>query len=52
MIFNIIFVLVLALAALYICLKLSPRFLYWFDDILDPVRDRFYDTETEETEIE
>lgn len=52
MICNILIILILALAALYICLRLSPRFLYWFDDILDPVRDCFYNAETEDEEIE
>ena len=39
--------LILAAAAVYVALHVSPAFLDWFDCKLDPIRDYFDDVEEE-----
>ena len=49
MLFNIYLIimsaLVLASLAFYIALRVSPRLLNWFDDVLEPVRNAIYNEE-------
>ena len=49
MLFNIYLIimsaLVLASLAFYIALRVSPRLLDWFDDVLEPVRNAIYKEE-------